>query len=168
MTLKMRNFRPTSTSSCTKSWHQIIFNSFFLRFPWSTFFPLPFNLQFHYFTYLWISASTDDMTISLQTAMYLTATPTLSPRISLETLSTSFTSHIALIICCSTPHSLNSSTIVSSQVSLLYERTFVTQDCYILTRCFIDKPYFPTKTPPNSVNFQALPIFAMTASDAPP
>ena len=53
----------------------------------------------------------------------LTITPTLYLRTSLETLSANLTPHIVLTICHSNPNNLNSSGIVSFQVSLQYKRT---------------------------------------------
>ena len=82
--------------------HQINFKTFFSQFCRRTFILLPpisSGSEFHYFKYLRISASIDDMTIPLQSTMYykislrLTTSHSLSPRTSLETPKNSFTMH---------------------------------------------------------------------------
>ena len=60
---------------------------------------------------------------------------------------------------------LNSKFHVSQQ----YKKNWSNTTLINLPRCFKDKPCFPTNILLNSLNFfQALPIFALTASDAPP
>ena len=94
------------------------------------------------------------------------ARPTLSWRTSVDALSISLTLHIILSCNVPPPRSLASSKTGSSQVLQQYNKTRLPQP---FPCCFKDKLYFPTNTPLNSLNFfHALPILALTASDARP
>ena len=106
---------------------QIFLYAFFPDFPWSTLLTFPCYFKIHNLTYLWISThytTADSFVIS----SIFTTTPTLSRRTSVETLSTSLTQYIILIIqSCSTTRNLTSSATVSFHVSYQYSKTGLTQ-----------------------------------------
>ena len=96
----------------------------------------------------------------------LTATSNLSQKTSLETLSAGFAPHIVLFIHRSTLRFICISKFPSfTTVQKNRSHTRLVNFATLLQR----QTLLPTKTPPNSLNFsQALPIFALTALDAPP
>ena len=121
--------------------------------------------------YLGTDVSTYDMTISSETTLnyyipYLQSkTHPIMKNLSRHPINQSHPTHHS-IIQRSTPRNLASSTTGSSQVLQQYNKTRLTQP---FPSCFKDKPYFLTNTPLNSQNFfHALPILALTASDARP
>ena len=96
---------------------RILLYALFRQFPWSNLF---FTSYFKIFnlTNLKFDVSTDDMTITLQTALIIISfvfktAPTLSWRTSVNSLLISLPTHI-LIRWCSIPHILNSSATVRS------------------------------------------------------
>ena len=109
---------------------QILFYALFLRFPWSTL-PFPSYFNFHNLTYFGNDVSTHDMTIPPQTALnYILKLHNNTHHITknrVDTISTSLTSHIILIIRRSTPRNLASSATLSSHVSQQYNKTGLTQ-----------------------------------------
>ena len=100
---------------------QILLYALFPGFPWSTCLPFPSYFNFHNLTYLGSDVSTQDMTIPPQMASTyipnLHNNTTLSRRTSVDTLSTSLTPHIILIIRDSTLCNLASSATVNSHAS---------------------------------------------------
>ena len=109
---------------------QIFLYALFPRFPWSTLLSFPWYFMLHDLTYLGADISTNDMTIAPQMSLtygIFNHQTTLSQRTSVDTLSTSLTPHIILIIRYSTPRILISSASVSSHVSQQYNKTGLTQ-----------------------------------------
>ena len=110
---------------------QILLYTLFPRFPWSTLLPFPRYFNFHNLAYLG-TLSMHNMIILPETALNfhflnLCTNFHLSRRTSVNTLSTSLTQNIILIIRRSTPRNLTSSKTVSLKVSQQYNKTGLTQ-----------------------------------------
>ena len=101
---------------------QILLYVLFQRFPWLTLLPFLSYFNFHSFMSLGIDVSTHDMTVPRRRLWIImssifTTTPTLSRSTSFDTLSTSLTPHIILIIRRCSPRNLASCAAVNSHVS---------------------------------------------------
>ena len=105
----------------------------FPRFPWSSLLPFPSYFKLHNLLYFWELISQKMTWPDHQKRLWIikswifTATPTLSQRMSVNTLLTNLTPHIILIIQRSTICNLTSSITVSSYVSQQYSKTGLTQ-----------------------------------------
>ena len=119
---------PVSSASIQFKSHQITFYSFFPKFPGRSFFPFPSR-----------SSSTNSRIFISFSQRKTCSYQRLGTKKSSIITATNLTLHITLIIRCSTLRCLNSSATVR-QVLLQYKRVCLTQDWYILPRCFKDKP----------------------------
>ena len=107
---------------------QILLYALLSRFPCSTLLPFPSYFNFHNLTYLGIDVSMHDYDHTTADSFELSSiftTPSLSRRTSVNTLSTSLTSHIILIIRHTLLNLLSSAT-VSFHVSQHYKKTGLT------------------------------------------
>ena len=152
---------------------QILLYALCRRSPWSTLLPLPRYLKLHNLTYLGAHVSTDDMTATSQMALNYhifdlhNNTHLIPKKFSRYTIDQSHPTYHP-----------DQTTLRPIQPRLIRNSKFprfttVQQNwsnttLLNLSRCFKGKPCFPTNTPLNCLNFHALPIFAFTASDAPP
>ena len=141
---------------------QILLCALVLRFPWSTFFPLPSYFNFHNFKYLGIDVSTHDMTMLPQTTNLYSNTHPITENTSRHSINLSHPTHHP-------DHTRLDPTQPRLILNSKFPRFTIAQQNWSnttlinLPRCFKDKPCFPTNTPLNSLNFfNALPILALT------